>query len=108
MLSPSPSGSPKAELERTRSANVLPSGGGSRNVVQRSMSGTALIAGRRRTADYDISNVVSSVSVGRKTVEQLQHTKIETPRWRLVQQTFDELVREDSSDEVSKGPGLCF
>jgi hypothetical protein len=76
--------------------------------VQRSMSGTALIAGRRRTADYDISNVVSSVSVGRKTVEQLQHTKIETPRWRLVQQMLDELVREDSSDEVSKCPDLCY
>lgn len=99
MLSPSPSGSPKAEaLERTRSLVNVSGGVGA---IQRSGSGAALVPGRRRTADYDISNVVSSVSVGRKTVEQLQHTKIETPRWRLVQQTFDELVGGDSSEEVS-------
>ncbi|KAJ7539851.1 hypothetical protein O6H91_11G111900 [Diphasiastrum complanatum] len=79
---PSPKGILRPPRHRPDAGPSLvgPSKSASSNVLAQKASGSAVV--RRRTADYDISNVVMPVSVGAKYVEPVRHARIETPRWR--------------------------
>lgn len=83
------------------SQKAVPRGGtpSSSAGVGRTSSGFA----RRKSSDYDINNIVMPVNVGSNYVQDIRHLDIDTPRWRLKEDSMQgNAGQESSSDEVGE------
>lgn len=64
-------------------------------------SGSSSSYCRRRAADYDIDNIVMPVNVGAKFVEIVKPAHIETPLWRIADESCAPGEQESSSEEAT-------
>nr|XP_024402202.1 uncharacterized protein LOC112295188 isoform X4 [Physcomitrium patens]XP_024402203.1 uncharacterized protein LOC112295188 isoform X4 [Physcomitrium patens] len=110
-LSLSPHALPQSPQKGNASTQALPCPKGvtragplssSSGSLGRSGSGAGLA--RRKTADYDISNMVMPANVGTTFVEQIRHVDIETPLWRVAEDANPAVqhLEASSSDEETE------